>query len=59
MLAMDNILYFGRLHPEDLTKVVLENTCRANEYDLPFIKACIELTRLLYNILEIGKKTNR
>lgn len=37
-------------------QVVLENSFRANEYDLPFIKACIELTRLLYNILEIGKK---
>lgn len=55
-LAMDNIVYFGRMHPEDQNKVVLENSFRANEYDLPFIKACIELTRLLYNILEIGKK---
>jgi len=55
VLALDNMTYFARMHGEAYTKVVLENSCKADEHDCPFAKASIELTRMLCDILKIGE----
>lgn len=38
-----------------LLKVVLENSCRADEHDCPFARASIELTNMLCDILKVGE----
>jgi len=53
-LALDAMLYFARYHPEKYTRVVLENSGRGDEYDCPFARAAIELTKLLCELLKIG-----
>lgn len=53
-LALDAMLYFARYHPEKYTRVVLENSGRGDEYDCPFARAAIEVTKLLCEILKIG-----
>ena len=53
-LALDAMLYFARHHPEKYTRVVLENSGSGDEYDCPFARASIELTKLLCEILKIG-----
>lgn len=55
MLALDNMIYFARNHTENYTKVVLENSCRADEHDCPFGRTAIELTKLLCDFLKIGE----
>lgn len=55
MLALDNMIYFARNHTESYTKVVLENSCRADEHECPFGRTSIELTKLLCDILKIGE----
>ncbi|XP_035208174.1 engulfment and cell motility protein 1-like [Stegodyphus dumicola] len=55
MLALDNMIYFARNHTENYTKVVLENSCRADEHECPFGRTSIELTKLLCDILKIGE----
>lgn len=55
MLALDNMIYFARNHAENYTKVVLENSCRADEHECPFGRTSIELTKLLCEILKIGE----
>nr|SVE74057.1 EOG090X02BW [Daphnia barbata] len=54
-LALDAMLYFASYHPEKYSRVVLENSGRGDEYDCPFARAAIELTRLLCEILKIGE----
>nr|CAG4643776.1 EOG090X02BW [Lepidurus arcticus] len=58
LLALDNMSYFAQYHPEKFTKVVLENSCRADEYECPFGRTSIELTKLLCEILKIGEPPN-
>ncbi|CAH1782758.1 unnamed protein product [Owenia fusiformis] len=53
-LALDNMIYFARQHGENYTKVVLENSCRADEHDCPFARASIELTAMLCKVLKVG-----
>lgn len=55
MLALDCMVYFARNHVENYTKVVLENSCRADEHECPFGRTSVELTKLLCNILKIGE----
>nr|CAG4651644.1 EOG090X02BW [Triops cancriformis] len=55
LLALDNMSYFAQYHPDKYTKVVLENSCRADEYECPFGRTSIELTKLLCEILKIGE----
>ncbi|KAK2191325.1 hypothetical protein NP493_54g03013 [Ridgeia piscesae] len=43
ILALDNIVYFAKMHAESFTKVVLENSCRSDDHDLPFAHASIAL----------------
>nr|CAG4641514.1 EOG090X02BW [Eurycercus lamellatus] len=54
-LALDCMLYFARYHPEKYTRVVLENSGRGDEYECPFVRAAIELSKLLCEILKIGE----
>lgn len=55
MLALDCMIYFARNHIENYTKVVLENSCRADEHECPFGRTSVELTKLLCTILKIGE----
>ncbi|XP_054262080.1 engulfment and cell motility protein 1 [Macrosteles quadrilineatus] len=55
MLALDCMIYFARSHTESYTKVVLENSCRADEHECPFGRTSIELVKLLCEILHIGE----
>lgn len=55
ILALDNMKYFARNHTENYIKVVLENSCRADEHECPFGRTSIELTKLLCDILKIGE----
>lgn len=55
LLALDCMLYFARNYSEDYTKIVLENSCRADEHECPFGKTSVELVKLLCDILHIGE----
>lgn len=55
VLALDCMLYFARNYPEDYTKIVLENSCRADEHECPFGKTSVELIKQLCDILHIGE----
>ncbi|XP_051161267.1 engulfment and cell motility protein 1 isoform X1 [Leptopilina boulardi] len=53
MLALDCMIYFARNHTESYTKVVLENSCRADEHECPFGRTSVELVKLLCDVLRI------
>lgn len=55
VLALQTMTYFARNHADDYSKVVLENSCRADDHDLPFAKALIDLTNILCEILNVGE----
>lgn len=55
ILALDCMLYFARNYPEDYTKIVLENSCRADEHECPFGKTSVELVKTLCDILHVGE----
>lgn len=55
MLALDCMVYFARNYTQNYTKVVHENSCRADEHECPFGKTSIELVKLLCEILKIGE----
>ncbi|XP_032515062.1 engulfment and cell motility protein 1 [Danaus plexippus] len=55
ILALDCMLYFARNYREDYTKIVLRNSCRADEQECPFGKTSVELVKLLCDILQIGE----
>lgn len=55
MLALDCMVYFARNHTEHYTKVVLENSCRADEHECPFGRTSVELVKLLCEVLRIGE----
>lgn len=55
LLALDCMVYFARNHAENYTKVVLENSCRADEHECPFGRASVELVRILCELLKIGE----
>ncbi|PZC80950.1 engulfment and cell motility protein 1 [Helicoverpa armigera] len=54
VLALDCMLYFARNYSEEYTKIVLENSCRADEHECPFGKTSVELVKLLCDILHVG-----
>ncbi|CAG2203774.1 CED12 [Mytilus edulis] len=55
ILALDNVHYFAQNQSENYIKVVLENSCREDKHDCPFIRSSIMLTRVLCDILKIGE----
>lgn len=55
LLALDCMIYFARNHPESYTKLVLENSCRADEHECPFGRASVELVKILCELLKIGE----
>ncbi|XP_050668642.1 engulfment and cell motility protein 1 [Leptidea sinapis] len=55
VLALDCMLYFARNYREDYTKIVLRNSCRADDQECPFGKSSVELVKLLCEILHIGE----
>ncbi|XP_066250253.1 engulfment and cell motility protein 1 [Euwallacea similis] len=55
LLALDCMIYFARNHPDSYTKLVLENSCRADEHECPFGRASVELVRILCELLKIGE----
>ncbi|BES87706.1 engulfment and cell motility protein [Nesidiocoris tenuis] len=58
MLALDCMVYFARNQTENYTKVVLENSCRADEHECPFGRTSVELVKLLCQLLHIGETPN-
>ncbi|KAK9882348.1 hypothetical protein WA026_020870 [Henosepilachna vigintioctopunctata] len=54
LLALDCMIYFARNHPDSYTKLVLENSCRADEHECPFGRASVELVKILCELLKIG-----
>ncbi|KAL1463466.1 hypothetical protein WDU94_015215 [Cyamophila willieti] len=58
MLALDCMIYFARNYPEAYTKVVLENSCRADKHECPFGRTSVELVKVLCDILRIGIPPN-
>lgn len=54
MLALDCMVYFARNYTQNYTKVVHENSCRADEHECPFGRTSIELVKVLCEILHIG-----
>lgn len=57
-LALDCMIYFAKNYTEDYIKIVLENSCRADEHECPFGRTSIELVKLLCDILRIGELHN-
>ncbi|CAO1307083.1 unnamed protein product [Diamesa serratosioi] len=55
LLALDCMIYFARNSTQSYTKVVHENSCRADEHECPFGKTSIELVKVLCEILRIGE----
>lgn len=55
MLALDCMVYFARNYQQNYTKVVHENSCRADEHECPFGRTSIELVKMLCEILHIGE----
>lgn len=55
LLALDCMVYFARNHPDSYTKLVLENSCRADEHECPFGRASVELVKILCDLLKIGE----
>lgn len=55
VLALDCMLYFARNYLENYTKIVLENSCRADEHECPFGRTSVELVKQLCDILHIGE----
>lgn len=55
ILALDCMVYFARNYTQSYTKVVHENSCRADEHECPFGRTSIELVKLLCEILHIGE----
>ncbi|XP_076449909.1 engulfment and cell motility protein 1-like [Babylonia areolata] len=56
LLALDCMLYFAKNHGENYVKMVLENSTRADEHDVPFVKASMYLTKMICEILKIGEQ---
>ncbi|ESN90675.1 hypothetical protein HELRODRAFT_185222 [Helobdella robusta] len=54
LLPLHNMMYFAENHRENYTKVVLENSCRGDDHDMPFAQASIELTQLIGETLKIA-----
>ncbi|XP_030383425.1 engulfment and cell motility protein 1 [Scaptodrosophila lebanonensis] len=55
MLALDCMVYFARNYTQQYTKIVHENSCRADEHECPFGRTSIELVKVLCDILRIGE----
>ena len=55
LLALDCMIYFARNYAQLYTKVVHENSCRADEYECPFGRTSIELVKVICEILKIGE----
>lgn len=51
ILPLTNMSYFAKMHCENYTKVVLENSCRGDDHHMPFVRASIQLTNTLCDIL--------
>ena len=58
MLALDCMLYFANHHADQYTKIVIENSCRADEHECPFGQTSIELVKLLCDVFRIGEPPN-
>ncbi|XP_034473794.1 engulfment and cell motility protein 1 [Drosophila innubila] len=55
ILALDCMVYFARNYTQQYTKIVHENSCRADEHECPFGRTSIELVKVLCDILRIGE----
>jgi len=54
ILALDCMHYFSRHHLEKYMKVVLENSCRQDSHECPFVESSCALVTLLTELLGVG-----
>jgi len=54
LLPLHTMVYFARKHQEQYVKFVLENLSRGEDYECPFARASIALTKMLCEVLEIN-----
>jgi engulfment/cell motility protein 1 len=56
MLSLDLMLYFALNYTDNYIKVVFENCSRADkEYECPFVRSSIEITKLLVKTVSLGE----
>jgi len=55
ILALDCMHYFSRHHLEKYMKVVLENSCRQDNHECPFVESSCALVTLLTDLLGVGR----
>lgn len=56
LLPLHTMVYFARKHQEQYVRVVLENLSRGEDYECPFARASIALTKMLCEVLEINSE---
>ncbi|XP_058973954.2 engulfment and cell motility protein 1-like [Pocillopora verrucosa] len=54
LLPLHTMVYFARKHEEQYVKVILENHARGDDYECPFARTSIALTKMLCDVLEIN-----
>ena len=55
ILALDCMHYFSKHHLEKYMKVVLENSCRQDSHECPFVESSCALVCLLTDLLGVGR----
>ena len=55
LLALDCMHYFSRHHLDKYMKVVLENSCRQDSHECPFVESSSALVTLLTDLLGVGR----
>ncbi|KAL9976284.1 hypothetical protein ACROYT_G013567 [Oculina patagonica] len=54
LLPLHTMVYFARKHEEQYRRVILENLSRGDDYECPFARTSIALTKMLCEVLEIN-----
>ncbi|XP_031561498.1 engulfment and cell motility protein 1-like [Actinia tenebrosa] len=54
LLPIHAMLFFARKHQDQYIKVVLENLSRGDDYECPFARSSIALTKMLCEVLKIN-----
>lgn len=54
LLPLHTMVYFARKHEDQYRRVILENLGRGDDYECPFARTSIALTKMLCEVLEIS-----
>ncbi|XP_072052034.1 engulfment and cell motility protein 1-like [Amphiura filiformis] len=55
VLALESMHHFALKQDQNYTKLVFENTTRADEHECPFARTSIALTKVLCEVLKVGE----